>query len=92
MANSLTTNPIVLDTIGSTSIMQAPFSYRAIRYVGATGTGHSYVIKDAKGINVIAWDKVNANIIGQYTPTSPINCTDGMQLTFLDSGKVYIYT
>ena len=28
MANSLTTNPIVLDTIGSTSIMKAPPRFR----------------------------------------------------------------
>ena len=90
MANVLTTNPIILDTAGATSLIARPLRIRTIVWYGATTAAHTIRIHDASGGNIIFG--ANARVADEtiVVTLDGIRVT-GLYLTTLDSGTVLVY-
>lgn len=86
MANQLTVNPWVLDTV-----MAAPYkpyvNIRDITWTDQVAAGDALVIKDGNG-NIIVDAKASAANV--YERFGKIGWVNGLQLTTLTSGKVII--
>jgi hypothetical protein len=89
MANSLTTNPIVLDTVNGS--IDGFLSIKTLMYTGATTAGHGFTLKNYNGDKTIMSCKTTAsgNVIVPFCDR--VNFPEGMKLTAIDSGTLYIY-
>lgn len=88
MANVTATNPIIGDTVGT--LVTGQNRVHTIVYSGGTTAGHMATLTDKKG-NIVA--KLTATGNGD---TVSINFTrdlhsDGLVLSVISSGAVYIY-
>ena len=91
MANVLTTNPIVLDTTGSTSKLTGPMRIKSIRWTGCETNGHGVTLKSANGAYTL-FDSVSTQWgMDSFSPYGGINASEGIQLTKIDSGVLYVY-
>jgi hypothetical protein len=91
MANVITGNPLVLDTVGATSKITTPVSINAIIFM-ATTAADECKIHDSNSNRVIFDVTANANnqtIV--FTPSEPIVCSQGIILTTLTHGQALIY-
>lgn len=89
MANDLTTNPWVIDTASASVLSSMLMRVKTVRWVGATTAGHKATIKDRNG--KVMWDSVAAG--ANYVESElieDITSWDGIAVTALDSGKLYI--
>lgn len=89
MANNLTVNPIVLDTVGATSAITRAIKISHIRWTGITTTDHTAVIHDAASGNVV-WSANGVDGVDQHCDMHDMRFR-GLYLTTLGSGVVYVY-
>jgi len=95
MANNLTINPYVLDTPGGGTITTNVLHLKKLRWVGATAAGHQCVLTDQSG-NVF-WESfaAGANYVEETdfsTYNQKGNTLNGIRLTILGSGRLYLYS
>lgn len=93
MANSLTTNPLVFDTTGATSLVSTAVIITSIVW----DSGDSGAVGD----NIVLHDAASGNVVFQATlavakdtiPWSPASNfrAKGLYLTTLDNGKLLVY-
>ncbi len=88
MANVTATNPIIGDTVGT--LISGQSRCHTIIYSGGTTAGHMAILTDKKG-NIVCkltsagnGDTVVANFMRDLT-------SDGLVLSAISSGTVYIY-
>ena len=86
MANSVTTNPIVLDTAGAVSTDK--LTIKAIVFTAANGDG--LVLSDVSGNAVISLEASTGNLSPSLTVPGGIK-TDGLVVTTIDGGTAYLY-
>ncbi len=90
--NDLGGNPLVVDTASSgTAVwLGSPASIGRIRWVGATNAGTA-VVKDGAGH--VKWASVAciSNFIDDVEFESPLQVKDGVFVSTLSSGTLYIY-
>lgn len=86
MANSTTTNPLVLDTVGE--IFAFSVGIKSIVWTGIITNGDDLIFKDKANGNVVIQGKGNA---GEDWKLENIR-VPGLYLDTIDSGKVLIYT
>lgn len=87
MANLMAQNPWVVDTAGAGLIATGRVRPFTIRWVGATTAGHKCVVKDAAG--EVKWEDVASG--ANYVTEGRIEIDwNGVAVTTLDSGKLYI--
>lgn len=98
MANSLTTNPIVVDTANAGAALIAsgqPLLVSAIKAVGLTTAGHTGVVQDANG--KAFWECIAAttNYATQLETFAALpngaRTLNGLKVPTLASGKIYIW-
>jgi hypothetical protein len=95
MADSLTTNPIIIDTAASTVKTSYVFSAWMIRWVGGTTAGHTISVQDKNGNVKYATVASAANYVEESHLVSPKNESlifDGLKVPTIGSGTIYIYT
>ena len=90
MANDTTRSPWILDTASSTPISTESLRPRGIRWVGVTTAGHECKLTEADGR--VKWhakaDAANREVSDVLTLDE--NLWDGIALTVLGSGTVYL--
>jgi hypothetical protein len=86
MANSVTTNPVVLDSTGVVSTK--PMTIKAIVYTAANGNG--LVLSDQRGNAVAGLEASTGNLSVSVTVPGGIK-TDGLTVTTIDGGTAYVY-
>ena len=92
MANNLTANPIVYDTVGATSAITTAKKINAIVWSGGDTAGDTCVIHTKANGDVVFSASIAA--IGNtvvFCPVKPIEAP-GLYLTTLGGGIAYIYT
>lgn len=94
MANSTTLNPLVIDTSGASAILTTPIRIRKIRWTGGTTAGHTAIVKDQN--DNAFWESIASG--SNYVEESDFSTIDsnsirinGLKVTALGSGKLYIY-
>lgn len=94
MANSVITNPMVLDTTGTIIAKGKPFIIRKIRYQG-TSDDDDCLISDANGVAIWSGKIGDVSISGYNTESDfgdqGMPCNQGLVLTTIDHGSVYVY-
>ncbi len=92
MADNRTgTNPIYLDTVGTTSKVTGPVTINAIVFKSTTA-GDQCLINDANSYDIIFDATVHtAKETVIFTPARPIVASKGIILTTLTHGSVLIY-
>ena len=90
MANDLTDQPWLLDTVSATAVTNDDIRIKHIRWVGATTAGDKATLKD-KNARVI-WDSTasGANYIEDSLSENQ-RFFHGLVVTALDHGKLYVY-
>ena len=93
MANAITGNPIILDTAAATNIVSTQFLVQAILWDPGTSGANADVctVTDKNGVV-----KYNATLLTGNLIPAPITFIvpivfDGLRVTALTHGKVYIY-
>lgn len=92
MANNLTANPIVYDTVGATSAITVAKKVKAIVWAGGDTAGDTCVIHTKASGDVVF--SASIGTVGDtviFCPTEPIEAP-GLYLTTLGGGIAYIYT
>jgi hypothetical protein len=93
MANSLTGNPIVVDTAGAGTLLLTRFEVVRIRWVSAgASAGDTVSVQDQHGNVKFASVAAGANYVESegWHYNSPL-VFDGLKVPTLSSGTVYIY-
>jgi len=86
MANSVTTNPIVLDTAGAVSTDR--LTIKAVVFTAANGEG--LVLSDTAGNAIISLEASTGDLSPSVTVPGGIK-TDGLTVTTIDGGVAYLY-
>ena len=86
MANSVTTNPIVVDTVGA--VNTTPTTIKAIVFTAANGDG--LLLSDKNGNALIGLEASTGNLSVALTVPGGIK-TDGLTVTTIDGGAAYLY-
>lgn len=88
MSNDISTNPLVIDSTGSLTTKNVEISL--IRWVGATDTSHTVVIKNAAAKTIWA---SSCPVVGTVdnSPMPPEFQSAGITIGTIGSGTVYIY-
>lgn len=94
MANNLTQNPYILDTPGAGIITTNLLRIKKLRWVGATTAGHRCVLSDQ--FDYVFWESFcpGANYVEESDFTTYLNqnvVLNGIKVTVLGSGKLYLY-
>lgn len=90
MANDLTNLPYILDTAGTTLLLNRNQYVRQVRWVGtdATVMGQTAELKDKQ--DKVVWSAIASGANHQQTDRIEAEF-NGIKLTTLGSGKVYVY-
>jgi hypothetical protein len=86
MANSVGTNPLVLDTAGVA--LTGPVTIRAVVFTAATGEG--LLLSDADGNAVLGLEASTGDLSPSLTVPGGIK-VDGLTVTTIDGGAAYVY-
>lgn len=86
MANSVTTNPLVLDT--AAAVLTGPVHIKAVVFTAANGEG--LVLSDADGNAVLGLEASTGDLSPSVTIPGGIK-TDGLTVTTIDGGTAYVY-
>lgn len=86
MANSVTTNPLVLDTAGA--ITSGPVTIKAVSFTAANGEG--FLLSDKEGNAVVGLEASTGDLSPSITIPGGIK-TNGLTVTTIDGGAAYIY-
>lgn len=94
MANTLAQNPYILDTAGAGTITTNLLRVKKIRWVGAATAGHRCVLTDQ--FDNVFWESFSsgANYVEESdftTYSSQSAVLNGIKITVMDSGKLYLY-
>jgi hypothetical protein len=87
MANSLGTNPWVVDTVMATAY-KAQVKISNVVWSEQAAAGDQLVIKDQNG-NVII--DIKCNTANTYETLGSLGWVNGFQVTTIGSGKLYVY-
>ena len=87
MANTLTGNPLIVDTVTATTHIAGSITPTLVYWVGATA-GHDLTIKDKGGVTRMVAKAVTA---ADVLPFPPRFTMGGLGVTTLGSGTLYIY-
>ena len=90
MANSLTTIPIIVDTLSSSALVSGTFTATKVRWVGATTAGHTVSVQNEGGIVKFAGEATGANY-SESEHFDPPLIFEGLKVPTLGSGIIYIY-
>lgn len=91
MANDITGNPLVLDTVSAASLTTKTFVVHAVRWVGATTAGHTVSVQNSAGNVIWASEASGANYVeGEHFDKKPLVFA-GLKIPTLASGIVYLY-
>ena len=92
MANSLSEYPLKIDTVTDVSMVSKPFNAVVVRWTSAS-LADTVVLKDKDGN--VRWQSVGQNASNveesNFSPDHPLTF-NGLSVTTLDAGTVYIYT
>lgn len=90
MANDLTKNPLILDTVGAV-LADRDISINSVQWVNPTTVGHTVVLLDANGNTVFKATCVVANqsLIKYFRPGFVFT---GLNVDTLGSGEIHILT
>jgi hypothetical protein len=86
MANSVTTNPLVLDSTGSA--LAGPVTIRAVVFSAAAAS--TLVLSDADGNEVLTLETSAGDLNPSLTVPGGIK-VDGLTVTTIDAGTAYVY-
>ena len=87
MANILSGNPWILDTVGTLTSERVRLT--GVRWVGATTATHTAVLTDGTGQVIWASEGAGSSYV-EADSFSPTRLYCGLRLTALGSGKVYV--
>lgn len=88
MANSLGTNPMVLDTAGATSVLKHNIKIKALGFVQYNADADNAVVSDMDGNEI--WAPNGKSDLSSLHITS-VGWVRGIQLTSITAGKVLVY-
>lgn len=88
MANSITTNPWILDTTGATVLWPSRVKINNIEFAGYAVDTDNCLVQDKHGRTV--WIGNGSSDL-QTVRSGKIGWVDGLILNTLTSGKVYVY-
>jgi hypothetical protein len=92
MANVVSGNPFILDTVTDTAIFTDDFICYAIAWTSASTTGDGFGVRDAAGIVKYASVANTLSYSERFVFPSNYPLTfNGLKMTTLDTGKVYLY-
>jgi hypothetical protein len=86
MANSVTTNPLVLDSTGV--VLTGPVSIKAVVFTAANGEG--LLLSDANGNAILGLEASTGDLSPSVTIPGSIK-NDGLTVTTIDGGTAYVY-
>ena len=86
MANSNSTNPLVLDSTGVS--LTGPVSIKAVLFTAATGEG--LLLSDADGNSVVALEATTGDLSPSITIPGGIKI-NGLTVTTIDGGTAFVY-
>jgi len=86
MANSVTTNPLVLDSTGI--VLSTPVSIKSILFTAANGEG--LVLSDKNGVAVASLEASTGDLSPSVAVPGGIKI-NGLTVTTIDGGVVYVY-
>ena len=86
MANSVGTNPLVLDTVGVA--LTGPVSIKAVVFTAAAAS--TLLISDADGNEVLGLETSAGDLSPSVTIPGSIK-NNGLTVTTIDAGKAYVY-
>jgi hypothetical protein len=86
MANSVTTNPLVLDSTGA--VLTSPARIKAILFTAANGEG--LLLSDASGNAIASLEASTGNLSPTLTVPGGIK-VDNLTVTTIDGGVAYVY-
>lgn len=86
MANSVTTNPLVLDSTGV--VLTGPVTIRAVVYTAADGS--TLLLSDSDGNAVLELETDAGDLNPSLTVPGGIK-VDGLTVTTIDAGTAYVY-
>ena len=86
MANSVRTNPLVLDSTGV--VLTGPVTIRSVVYTAATGNG--LLLSDAAGNQVLRLTASTGDLSPSLTVPGGIKI-DGLTVTTIDGGTAFVY-
>ena len=86
MANSVGTNPLVLDSTGVA--LTGPVTIRAVVFTAATGEG--LLLSDADGNAVLGLEASTGDLSPSLTVPGGIK-VNGLTVTTIDGGVAYVY-
>lgn len=89
MANNLTGNPWIIDTPGAGLLVSGDVDVKMLRWVGATTAGHQAIAQN--GLSQVEWEDVAAGANYSTSEEGPFFFAQGLKVTTLASGKLYIY-
>lgn len=93
MSNSLTTNPIVIDSVmGSVGGLGKRLPIKLIYWFNPTTAGHAFSIHDGSaGTHILLEGRAEADNQSQLFKFDPAQTWTDFQVSVLGSGKLYIY-
>src|SRR3990167_1057660 len=94
MSNSITGNPIIIDTAAATVVTNYVFKAWMIRWVGGTTAGHTISVQNKDGNVKYATVATGAIYFEESHLVSPSNESlifAGLLVPTLASGTIYIY-
>ena len=86
MANSVTTNPLVLDSTGV--VLTGPVTIKAVLFTATNGDG--LLLSDAEGNQVAGLEASTGDLSPTITVPGGIK-VNGLTVTTIDGGVAYIY-
>lgn len=86
MANSVTTNPLVLDSAGVA--LTGPVTIKAVVFTAANGEG--LLLSDASGNAVVGLEASTGDLSPSVTIPGGIK-NNGLTVTTIDGGVAYVY-
>ena len=88
MANSVDTNPLVLDSTGVVIAGPKPVTIRAVVFSAADGS--TLLLSDADGNEVLTLETDAGDLNPSLTVPGGIK-VQGLTVTTIDAGKAYVY-
>ena len=93
MANDLTGNPLIVDTGASTNLLTGPVFINKMIWDEPTTAAHDLTVTNS--LSNVIWD-IDARNYGNgvqetWDNPDPNTAYDGLKVTVIDSGKLYIY-